>query len=267
MSYLDVKPATRTLTSLNFTWLPCALLSVALGNLAKADCSKLFDGLTSRQLVAETPLLGRFELKLIEGHDDIYRGKTASGQEFIFRTNRERAKLEVSVFRFAKAAGFEVPLTTYADINGLQGSAQAMVHHLKLAADEIAANGFIELPRHRPNPETRVFDALLGINDRNPTNFFLREDGRQVLIDHEQAFYRREFSGGLIDGDGKALGQDVIQKFRALNPEVSARLADISQESNWLWALRDLTEAQRQIFRERLRLYRRLYREARPTAL
>lgn len=212
--------------------------------------------------MADTPLLGRFELKLIDGHDDIYRGQTASGQQFIFRKNPERAKLEVSVYRFAKAAGFEVPLTTYASVNGMEGSAQAAVSGLKSAADEIAANGYVELPRHRPNAETRIFDALLGINDRNPTNYFLREDGRQVLIDHEQAFYPREFESGLIDGDGKSVGLDEIRKFRALNPEASARLADIAQESNWLWALRDLTESQRQIFRQRLKLYRRLYREA-----
>lgn len=232
----------------------------------QADCSKLFDGITSRQLVADTPFLGRFELKLMDEHDDIYRGRTASGQEFIFRTNPQRAKLEVSVYRFAKAAGFEVPLTTYANVNGMEGSAQAVVRGLKSAAEEIAANGYVELPRHRPNAETKIFDALLGINDRNPTNYFLRDDGRQVLIDHEQAFYPREFSGGLIDGEGKAVSLEEIRKFRALNPEASAKLADIAQESNWLWALRDLTADQRQIFRERLKLYRRLYRELGPKA-
>ncbi len=242
--------------------LALAALTLTAPSLSRADCSNLFDSISSRQLVSDSPLLGRFELKLIEGHDDIYRGKTASGQEFIFRTNRERAKLEVSVFRFAKVAGFEVPLTTYANINGMEGSAQAVVNGLKSAADEIAANGYVELPRHRPNAETRIFDALLGINDRNPTNYFLRKDGQQVLIDHEHAFYPRQFEGGLIDGDGKSVGIDEIRKFRTLKPEASAKLADIAQESNWLWALRDLTESQRQIFRQRLKLYRRLFREA-----
>lgn len=238
------------------------LFPILVGSSAEADCSRDFALLTSARLSRDTRFVGTFELKLVEGHDDIYRGRTTSGQEFIFRTNPERAKLEVSVYRFADAAGFDVPLTTYASINGMEGSAQAVVGNLKSAADHIAENGYLELPKHRPNAETRVFDALLGMNDRNPTNFFLRPDGRQTLIDHEQAFYIREFETSLLDGEGKAVGLEAIKRFRSLNPEAAARLADISQEANWLWALRDLSEHQRQVFRQRLKAYRKLYRES-----
>lgn len=240
------------------------LLLFPVSNLVKADCASFYSGLNSTHLQHDSRFFGNFEIQLVEGHDDIYRGRTLTGQEFIFRTNPERAKLEVSVYRFAHAAGFDVPLTTYANINGMEGSAQLSVGNLTTAADAIAKNGYVELPKHRANAETRVFDALLGINDRNPTNYFLRDNGRQTLIDHEQAFYSRPYETGLIDSDGKAIDAEVVRRFQSLNSEAAFSLAQIGRESDWLWALRDLTEHQRNVFRERLKIYRRLYREVGP---
>lgn len=213
-------------------------------------------------LTAELPLVGRFKLTLIEGHDDIYEGVTSSGRKFIFRTDEERAKLEVSVYRFARAAGFNVPTTTYAEINGMRGSAQEMVQGQKLAADFTRENDWQELPWHKPDPVTRVFDSILAMNDRNTSNYFITPDRQQILFDHEQAFYPKRDNFALRDGNNEILDEKTVRRFIQADPERARRLADVSSEADFLWALRDLTDAQRTTFRERLKLFRGLYRRA-----
>lgn len=239
------------------TQAPCPSFYENLKNLS----AKLFSRSTP-SLTAELPLIGRFRLTPIAGHDDIFEGVTSSGQKFIFRTNEERAKLEVSVYRFARAAGFNVPTTTYAEINGIRGSAQEMVQGQKLAADFTRENDWHELPWHKPDPATRVFDSILAMNDRNTSNYFITPDRQQILFDHEQAFYSVRDNFALRDGNNEILEEKTVRRFIQADPERARRLADVTSEADFLWALRDLTDAQRATFRERIKLYRALYRRA-----
>ncbi|MBN8539894.1 MAG: hypothetical protein J0L82_05870 [Deltaproteobacteria bacterium] len=217
---------------------------------------------SSNSLSADLPLQGRFQLTPVSGHDDIFEGATKSGQKFIFRTDEARAKLEVSVYRFARAAGFNVPTTTYAEINGIRGSAQEMVQGQKSAADYTRENDWQELSWHRPDPVTRVFDSILAMNDRNPSNYFITSDRQQILFDHEQAFYVRRDNFVLRDGINEVLDEKTVRRFIQADPERARRLADVTSEADFLWALRDLTDAQKTTFRQRIKLYRRLYRRA-----
>lgn len=205
---------------------------------------------------------GKFSITPIDGHTDVFLVTTSSKQSFIFRTDYERAKLEVSVYRFAREAGFNVPATTYAKINGHEGSAQELVTGAQQAADFVRENGWKEEPWHLPDPVTQVFDSILAMNDRNSTNYFITPDRRQILIDHEQAFYSLRDNMVLRDGNNQIIDEKVMRRFIQSDPERARRMADVANESNFLWALRDLTEQQQATFRERIKLYRQLYRRA-----
>jgi hypothetical protein len=217
---------------------------------------------SSKSLKADVPLVGWFDLERLKHHHDVFEGVTDTGQKFIFRTDAARAKLEVSIYRFARAAGFNVPVTTYAEINGVSGSAQEMIIGQKLAADFTRENNWIELPWHKPDPATRVFDSILAMNDRNTSNYFITDDRRQILIDHEQAFFWNRRNNILRDGNDQILEIETVRAFIALDPVRAQNLADIANEANFLHALRDLSDQQRATFRERIKLYRRMYRRA-----
>lgn len=240
----------------------CPTLYEKLKVVASKTLTNSFLSPSSKSLSADLPLQGRFQLTPFAGHDDVFQGATKSGQKFIFRTDEARAKLEVSVYRFARAAGFNVPLTTYAEINGIRGSAQEMVQGQKLAADYTRENDWQELSWHKPDPATRVFDSILAMNDRNTSNYFITGDRRQILIDHEQAFYPRRENFVLRDGNDEILDEKTVRRFIQADPERARRLADVASEADFLWALRDLSDAQKATFRERIKLYRRMYRRA-----
>lgn len=243
--------------------------------IAKADdCASAFQHITqemrkhhptpksSTQIRDEVLLRGRFELKAIEGHDDVFAGRLTDGTAFIFRTSESRALKEVTAYRFAKEAGFEVPLTTFAEINGIKGSVQIRVEGLPTAADLDKLNGFHHEHLQQADPATRIFDSLLAINDRNSTNYFVRPDGRQVLIDPEQMFHHDRSPDVLWDGEKKAVTLSTVRRFIGMNPERARNLADISTEANFTWALRSMSIREIEDFRSRLKVYRRLYREA-----
>jgi hypothetical protein len=240
---------------------PCPSLYEKLLSVSKRLVPRA-SGPSSSSLSADLPLTGNILLKNIEGHDDIFQGVTTSGQRFIFRTDEARAKLEVSVYRFARAAGFNVPLTTYAEINGIRGSAQEMVQGQKLATDFTRENDWQELPWHKPDPATRVFDSILAMNDRNTSNYFITGDRQQILFDHEQAFYPLRENSVLRDGINEILDEKTVRRFIQADPERARRLADVTSEADFLWALRDLTDAQKATFRVRIKLYRQMYRRA-----
>lgn len=240
----------------------CPTLYEKLKVVAGKALTNSFQSPSSKSLSADLPLQGRFQLTPIAGHDDVFQGVTTSGQTFIFRTDEVRAKLEVSVYRFARAAGFNVPLTTYAEINGVRGSAQEMVQGQKLATDYTRENDWQELSWHQPDPVTRVFDSILAMNDRNPSNYFITGDRQQILFDHEQAFYPKRENFVLRDGINEVLDEKTVRRFIQADPERARRLADVTSEADFLWALRDLTDAQKATFRERIKLYRRMYRRA-----
>jgi hypothetical protein len=222
--------------------------------------ASLFAKPSSASLQDEVRITGRFHLEAVEGHDDIFVARMPDGTRIIFRTDAERATKEVSAYRFAKAAGFEVPQTVYADINGKSGSVQRMVEGLPLASDLDQANNWEAVGAQKLNPATRVFDALLGIKDRNTTNYFVKPDGGQVLIDNEFLFWKNRSATSLVDGQDAIVDSKTIRLFVQSDPERARQLADPINESNYLWALREVSESNRADFLKRLKLYREHYR-------
>ena len=220
---------------------------------------------SSAQQIQDGVLLkGSYELTVVKSsdrlviHDDVFLGQFNDGKRFFFRNGRERSKREVAAYRFGKAAGFDVPATVYAEVNGMTGSAQAAVENLPLASD--LKRGFAPNGSDRMNAATKIFDALLGMNDRHPGNFFVRPDGTQVLIDNEQMFWKNRSTVVLRDGQNEIVEVATIRNFIKMDPERARHLADPANESNFIWALRDLSEKNIDDFRGRLRLYRLNYR-------
>jgi hypothetical protein len=223
--------------------------------------ASLFTRPSASSLQDDVRITGQFELQKVGWHHDIFRAKLPDETPFIFRTGAERAKKEVSAYRFAKAAGFDVPQTVYADINGRSGSVQRMVDGLPLAS-ELDGPFNSKAPKiTRADPATRIFDSLLGLNDRNSTNFFVRPDGSQVLIDNEGLFHPDRSAMTLRDGLGEYLDIKVIRRFIQLDPERARQLANPINESNYLWALRDVSDSNRSDFSQRLKIYREYYRK------
>lgn len=217
---------------------------------------------SSTQIRDEILLRGQFPLKAIEGHDDIFSTKLADGTPLIFRPGENRALKEVTAFRFAKEAGFDVPTTVFAEINGVRGSAQLRIEGMPTAADLDRLSEFKPEKLQQMDAATKVFDALLGVNDRNPTNYLVRPNGGQILIDPEQMFHHDRSANALLDGEKQPVTVQTIRKFILLNSERAKRLADIVAETNFVWALRSMSSHEIEDFRGRLKLYRRLYREA-----
>lgn len=147
----------------------------------------------------------------------------ADGKErrALFKTvenGSDRYQHEVAAYRLGERLGLKlVPASVVRKIDGREGSLQWWVEGaVDLEAAEAYGLSFQQSDTAATElAEGRVFDALIGNHNREPSDILCLVNGEQVfLIDHSRAFSE---SSDLDPNDGATLAPDMAQALRSLD--------------------------------------------------